>query len=66
MADCSEHLPLMKQIHSNSTLHLGEFSHSVAVEKWLGVWHDAGGADHEVAAKRLPIGQPDVNGPGFC
>lgn len=44
--------------------HTGEFTYIVAMEKWLSVWHDAGGADDKITAKCFAVGQLDVNGPG--
>lgn len=41
------------------------FAHLVAGEKRLSVWHNARGADDNIAAVSLPIGELDVNRPGL-
>lgn len=39
------------------------FAHLVAGEKGLSVWHDARGADNDITAVCLSIGELDVNRP---
>lgn len=55
--------PLRQRLKGTREL-IFSFIYLVAMEKWLSVWHDAGGTDNEVTAKRLAIGQLDVHWPG--